>query len=358
MHQLEAFYELAPRPVGFVERKYEIPSYSLNLHGPPLCGKTWLALDHLQRLPGRRSLYIDLSDPRIDEKSLYANLQDFIDTHGIETVILDHCLDTPPFLPKCRQVLLLSQQPLEGFPLLPKLPVSPLDFEEFLAFETRHLQPQHSFSLYLKTGRLPHMAKTAESLITLRLHETVRRLFPDPLERQLFKVLAAFNGKSVTPHHIYTLLKRDHALSKDRLYATLKRWEMRGILQWVAKTDRPKAARRLLLFDFALPASMYFEKSLMGQLYTIAAQRLHHLTPEMTWSDGIDLFDPLERHAYLLSPFANPEGTAQKIAKAGSELDRLKARKITVLTIANTFEFRFDHIRVQAKPFYEWVVEE
>ncbi len=358
MHQLEALYELVPRPVGFVERKYEIPSYSINLYGPPLSGKSWLALDYLQKLPRQRSLYIDLADPRIDEKGLFENLQSFIENRRIDTIVLDHCCQAPPVLPRCRQYILISRHPLDALPLLPKLNVLPLDFEEFLAFEKRFLQPQHSFSLYLKTGSLPLMAKIPEPLITARLHQTVRLIFPDPLTLRLFKILAAFNGKSTSPHQIYTLFKREHPLSKDRLYATLKAWESDGILQWFAKADRPRSAKRLLLFDFALPASMHFEKSLMGQLYTITARRLRQTAPEVTWHDKIDFFDPDSRCAYFLLPFGNPQGSAKKIASAASELDRLRCRRVVILTISNTFSFRFEPMSVTAKPFYEWILEE
>ena len=119
----------------------------------------------------------------------------------------------------------------------------------------------------------------------------------------------------------------------------------------------PRAAKRALLFNFALPASLYFEKSLMGQLYTLAARKMLHTAPETTWSDTQDLYDPAARHALLLSPFANQQSAAKKIGRIVADIDRLGIRRITILTVANAFTFRFDDIPVTAKPFYEWILE-
>ncbi|WP_300369086.1 hypothetical protein [Hydrogenimonas sp.] len=357
MQQLEAFYESTPKAVGFVERKIEIPSHTLNLYGPPKTGKTWLVLDYLSRLPRKKRLYIDLRDLRIDNESLGRELQAFIDVHGIESVVLDH-YDGSIAMPQCRQTILVSEAPFTENRFMPLLEVPPLDFEEYLAFEKRHIHLEHSFSLYLRTGSLPIMATVHESLLTIKLHEQIRSIFPTETERLLFRQMARFLGKPVTANQLYTTIKKEHKISKDWLYRTLKSWEERQIILWMEKFGQPRAAKRLLIYDFAIPASLYFEKSLMGQLYSIASIRLLQHNPRTTFTDKIDFFLPDSRHALLLSPFANPQSTATKIAKLVDEIDRLQIRNITILTIANSFEFMFEEIQVVAKPFYTWILEE
>ncbi|WP_456451692.1 hypothetical protein [Hydrogenimonas sp.] len=357
MQQLETFYESTPKAAGFIERRYDIPSYTLNLHGPPRSGKTWLVLDYLATIPKRKHLYVDLRDLRVEPASLFAQLQGFIDRHGIETVVLDHFEGDWP-LPRCRQCVVVTQAPYAPNPFMPLLEIPPLDFEEYLAFEKRHVHLEHSFSLYLRTGSLPQMAQVHETLLTMRLHEALRALFPQPNERLLFRHLAKFQGKPVTAHQLYTAMKKEARVSKDWLYGTLKAWEARKIVQWFGKLEQPRAAKRALLFDFALPASLYFEKSLMGQLYTLAAKKMLRTAPETAWTDALDLYDPATRHALLLSPFANQQSTAAKVAKLAAEIDRLGIRRITILTVANAFAFHFDTIPVRAKPFYEWILEE
>jgi predicted AAA+ superfamily ATPase len=357
MQQLEAFYESTPKAVGFIERKISIPSHTLNLYGPPQSGKTWLVLDYLGRIPKRRRLYIDLADLRVDRPALAREIQGFVDAHRIETVVIDHYDGTFP-MPVCRQCILVTQSPWRENAMMPLLELPPLDFEEYLAFERRPIHLEHSFSLYLRTGRLPAMATVHESLLTLRLHERIRSIFPTPAERTLFRYLARFLGKPVTANQLYTTIRKTDRISKDWLYGTLKSWEARGIVTWFEKYGQPRAARRLLIYDFAMPASMYFEKSLMGQLYSIAALRLLADSPETVYTDKIDFFDPPARHALLLSPFANPQSAAAKVAKLVDELDRLSVGKITILTIANAFEFMFEEIPVEAKPFYEWILGE
>ncbi|WP_457597874.1 hypothetical protein [Hydrogenimonas sp.] len=357
MQQLEAFYESTPKAVGFVERKIAIPSHTLNLYGPPRSGKSWCVLDYLGSIPKRKRLYIDLRDLRIDRLTLAEELQRFIDAKGIETVVVDHYDGTFP-MPSCRQCILVTEAPFVENPMIPLLELRPLDFEEYLAFERHPIHLEHSFSLYLRTGSLPQMAGVHDSLLTMRLHDTVRSIFPSPIQQAAFRALARFLGKPVSVHQLYTGLKRSHRISKDRLYGMLKEWEQRGILRWLEKFEQPKAARRLLLYDFAMPASLYFEKSLMGQLYSIAAGRLLQLGREVVYTEGIDLYDPVERGALLLSPFANQQSAAAKISGLIGELDRLDVRSVTILTVANAFGFTFDTIRVTAIPFYEWIMAE
>ena len=357
MQQLEAFYESTPKAVGFVERKIAIPSHTLNLYGPPRSGKSWCVLDYLATIPKRKRLYIDLRDLRVDRTSLARELRHFIDARGIETVVVDHFDGSFP-MPTCRQCILVTETPYVENPMTPLLELRPLDFEEYLAFEKHPIHLEHSFSLYLRTGSLPQMAGAHESLLTMRLHDAVRSIFPSRIEQATFRALARFLGKPVSTHQLYTILKRSHRISKDRLYEMLKEWESRGILRWLEKFGQPKAAKRLLIYDFAMPASLHFEKSLMGQLYSIAAGRLLQLGREVVYTEEIDLYDPVERRALLLSPFANQQSAAAKISGLIGELDRLEVRSVTILTIANSFGFTFDHIRIAAIPFYEWIMAE
>jgi len=357
VHQLEALYESTPKAVGFIERKIDIPSHTLNLYGPPRCGKTWVVLDYAATIPKKKRLYIDFSDLRIDKTTLAKSLQGFIDRHGIETVILDSYDKSVP-IPNCRQTVIVTQAPFTENPFMPLLELAPLDFEEYLAFEKRHTHPEHSFSLYLRTGSLPSMAGTHESLLTRRLHSLVRSIFPAKSDRAIFRQMARHLGKPLTPHQLYTALKKRTKISKDRLYATLEDLKERRMVAWVEKFGQPRAAKRLLIYDFAMPASMFFEKSLMGQLYSIAAWRFVGAQREIFYHDALDLYDPAQHHGYIISPFSNAESAAAKIADRIEALDSLKVKRLTILTVSNAFEFDFDALHIQAIPFYEWLVED
>ncbi|WP_353661474.1 hypothetical protein [Hydrogenimonas sp. SS33] len=357
MHQLEAFYESTPKAVGFVERRVEMPSHTVQLYGPPRSGKTWLVLDHLSRVPRRKRLYVDLRDLRVDKEELARSLNPFIHAQKIETVVLDHYDGSVP-LPSCRQLVVVCEKGEPVRPLMPLLELKSLDFEEYLAFERRHIHLEHSFSLYLRTGSLPQMAQVHETLLTMALQEAVRSIFPRENERSLFRHLARHLGKQVTAYQLYTLMKKEGKISKDWLYRTLKSWEERGIVQWIEKMDHPRAARRLLIYDFAMPASLYFEKSLMGQLLSLAGSHLLETSRDIYFSDHLDFLLPDEHRAILVSPFSNHQIAAQKVAAAAEEIDRYAVRRITILTIANRFEFTFEKKPVRAVPFYEWIMGE
>ncbi|SFQ00429.1 ATP-binding protein [Hydrogenimonas thermophila] len=356
MEQLEALYESTPKALNFIERKISISNKHINIYGPPKSGKTWLVLDYLTNIPKKKHIYIDLNDVRLDKSSLNKKLQDFIVINDIDVVAIDH-YDDSIGLPKCKQLIVISQKPL-FLSTLSSLLLQPLDFEEYLAFEKRHIHLEHSFSLYLRTGSLPEMATVHETLLTKNLHQIMRTTFPEQSEQNFFRTLAKFLGKPLTANQLYTTLKKEHKFSKDRVYKTIKEWEDRQIIKWVKKFNQPKAAKRLLLYDFALPASMYFEKSLMGQLYSIAANKMLQNYPDVSYTETMDLYEPTTNQAILLSPFANPQSSAAKVSKLINEIETLKIKSITILTIANSFDFEFEKINVNAKPFYEWIIEE
>ncbi len=357
LRQLEAFYESAPKAVGFIERKTEIPSHTLNLYGAPKSGKSWLVLDYLSKIARKKRLYIDLRDLRIDKEALQTELQGFIEENSIECVVLDH-YDGSIRMPRCRQTILVTESPFTDNPMMPLLELTPLDFEEYLAFEKRHLHLEHSFSLYLRTGALPAMAGVHESLLTLALHENIRAIFPSQNELLLFKHLSRYQGKPVTANQLYTAIKRKHRVSKDWLYKTLDSFRERRIVSWVPKYNQPKAAKRVVFYDFALPSSLYFEKSLMGQLYSLAAARLRKREIEPFYTDKLDLFDPVSRQTVLLSPFASQEKTAAKISRLIDEIDLYRIEEVTVLTVSNSFGFTFENTKIKALPFYEWILQD
>ena len=355
MEQLEAFYESTPKAVGFIERKIEIPSYTVNLFGPPKSGKTWLVLDYLSNIPKKRHIYIDLRDLRLDKSALGVELEAFIRRHRIETAVLDHYDGSVP-LPSCRQCIVVTESPYGDNPFIPLLHCPTLDFEEFLAFERRPQDLEHSFSHYLRSGSLPAMSQRHDTLLTMGMHETLRLIFPDAKERDLFRTMARFQGKPISAHQLYTIVKKERRISKDWLYKTLKLWEDRGIVSYLPKAERTRAAAKALFFDFALPASLYFEKSLMGQLTVIAARRLMERHPDLLYSDRIDFIDPESRRAWLLSPFADARNGARRVAAAAEEIERYGIEAVTILTIANTFSFTFDKRPVKGEPFYQWML--
>lgn len=357
MQQLEVLYESTPKAVPFIERKIEIPSHTVNLYGPPASGKTWLVLDYLSKLPKKKRLYIDLKDLRIDIALLSSSIQAFIDENGIECVVFDH-YEGQLELPVCKQAIVVTRAPFKRNRMMPLLLLPTLDFEEFLAFEKRHTSLEHSFSSYIRVGSLPEISFVHDSQLTMKMHKIARDIFRDPTELTLFKHISRFQGKPVTSNQLYTLTKRVCKVSKDRVYNIIKSWEELQVLSWVPKQGCPKAAKRAVIFDFALTASMYFEKSLMGQLYAIAAKKLTSSGKNAAYTDSVDLVDVENRKAVLISPFANQQSAAAKVAYAAEDIDKFLIEDISILTLSNSFTFTFEKIEVKALPFYEWIMQD
>ena len=354
MHLLEYFYELSPQNALFRERKLRLPEdISFLLTGARGTGKTALILEYLDALPEEIWLYIDCQDPIFALEDIDSStLETFIQEEEIETLVLDHYYEGfLEHLPRCFQLILVSRE-IPPSAALPAYTLYPLDYEEFLSFD-RGTSSSSSFNRFLKAGTLPVVTDIKPSALSQQTRSFFYSSF-DEDESRLMLILARYQGHRVTTHQLYTYAKEYFRISKDWVYRTIKRFTEEGLILFVDDIEG-KGARKMILYDFAL--SKYLSKS---QPFPITFDAIVVLA---LFKHTIS-FRALGIHGYLIrdselivpSAFENEESFWKRSYNKIQLYRKYQIRKVTVVTVSNSYQFTLNGITFEAMPFYEWSI--
>lgn len=348
MEMLEYFYQNRPQNENFVPRKCTLDDHPhINLYGARGVGKSALALDHLSSLDKKNILYIDLDDPNILFNPL-SNIQNFITKQEIETLILDHYDDKNISFPKVKQLIIVTREPIENDDFM-HIKLTPLDFEEFLAFENS-TNTAASFSHYLKIGSLPRFAMSHKAT-PFEKKEFLKSKF-SPEEIRLLGFLALFATKQISINQIYTRCKEHFKISKDWLYKTMQKLQTEGIIHLV-EDYQPSASKKLVFYDNAitkylnlnLTFIMLFEQAVVLELLKQDEEICSFYNLGYLYTDGV---------LTILAPFDSEEAVWAKCQKNISKLKLAEIQDAKIITVANSYEYTIDGIRFEAMPFYEW----
>ncbi len=162
-------------------------------HHETIHQKTTIILDLMHEENEETTLYIDLENPNLIFNTLSTlSLQKYIDREGITLLILDHYKEGYlPSFPNVSRLIVLSRIALEDKDLSP-VELFPLDYEEFLAFETSAAQSS-GFNHFLRSGTLPLIAK-AQKTSTQAMKTFLQSSF-DENEQKLLLILAQHHTK-------------------------------------------------------------------------------------------------------------------------------------------------------------------
>ena len=347
---LDYFFSNRVDNIKTFPRKLQLPlNKSFLLYGARGVGKSYLIYDYLKRVK-RRYLYIDCQDPIfiIEELNL-SELEQFIVEEKIELLILDHYFEGfLPSFPKVEQIIVICRKEI-NLPFL-SYKLYPLDFEEFLNF-TKTFNIQSAFNLFSKKGSLPAVAKEENIFI-------FKELFFEKFETQEGKVLlilALFNTKIVTTHQLYLRAKEYFKISKDWLYKTIKLFEEEEIIYQIDRIEKG-FGKKLILYDFAF--SRYLNKS---QTFLTTFDSIVALSLIKKNISILSLSNPIgylthTKELILLAPFDSQESYWLKAQKYFLFIKKLSPKKITILTISTSYEFKIEHLTFRAIAFYEWVI--
>jgi hypothetical protein len=337
----------------YVPRKTQIPLHGdINLYGVRGSGKSAMVLDFIQEEPQECTLYIDMEDPNLIFAPLTVDgLQRYIDKMQIKLLVLDHYTqNTLSSFPNAERLIVVTRIRLHHAPLEP-LELFPLDYEEFLAFEGS-ISATHAFNHFLKTGTLPQMAKLYKSN-TSAMKVFMQSRF-EPNEQKLLLILAQHHTKHLTIHQIYNFAKEKFKVSKDWLYKTIKSFSDEKLIFFIE--DRyQKSGKKMLLFDFAFAKYFTTGQPFMVQFDNMVALAMikHRIA-----------FEALGNHGYLTqedelvipAPFESEESFWVKSQNKFSLYKKYGIRKVTIVTVANQYEYHIKDIYFEALPFYEWSI--
>ncbi|HSR74671.1 MAG TPA: AAA family ATPase [Sulfurovum sp.] len=338
---------------NYVPRKCQLPLVGdVNLYGVRGAGKTTMVFDQMQQENSKTTLYIDLDDPNLIFNALSVQaLQKYIDREGITLLILDHY--TEGYLktfPNVNRLIVLSRIPLVHQDLMP-VELFPLDYEEFLAFEPSVSQSS-GFNHFLRSGTLPMIAKSQKTNIQV-MKTFLQRAFDDN-ETKLLLILAQHHTKHLTTHQIYTFAKEKFKVSKDWLYRTMKLFTDEKLVFFME--DRyQKSGKKMLLFDFAFARYLTIGQPFIMQFDTmIALALIKHKIEVQTL--GIHGYITSKDELIIPAPFESEESLWVKSQSKFSIYKKYGIKKVTIVTVANSYEYHIEKLHFEALPFNEWSV--
>ncbi len=354
MEILEYFYNNTPKNSSYRSRKLQLPDdRSFLLYGARGTGKTALILEYIRELPDEVSLYLDCQDPIFALEDIDTqDLNEFVAQEGIETVVLDHYyegfLDA---LPECFQLIVVSRD-ASVCDMAEKYALYPLDYEEFLSFD-RGSSQSASFSHFLKAGTLPATIGHDLDSISLIFRELFYGSFSDD-ESRLMLIMAKYQGRRVTTHQLYTHAREYFRISKDWIYRTIKKFADEGIILFIEDIEG-KGARKMILYDFAL--SKYLSKSQPFSVTFDAIVTLALFKHDISFcSIGIHGYLVRQNELIVPSAFENEESFWKKSYNKISLYKAYNIKKVTIVTVSNSYGFTLNGIAFEALPFYEWSI--
>jgi len=353
MELLEYYQNQRYVTVNYVPRKCQLPLIGdINLYGARGAGKTTIILDLMHEENEETTLYIDLEDPNLIFNALSTlSLQQYIDREGITLLILDHYIEGYlSYFPNVERLIVLSRIPLHHKDLIP-VELFPLDYEEFLAFETSVSQSS-GFNHFLRSGTLPMIARSQKTNIQV-MKNFLKSSF-DANEQKLLLVLAQHHTKHLTIHQIYTFAKEKFKVSKDWLYKTMKLFTEEKLVLFIE--DRyQKSGKKMLLFDFAFAKYLTLGQPFILQFDTMIALALvkHGIEVQTL---GIHGYVTKNDELIIPAPFESEESLWVKSQGKFSIYKKYGIKKVTIVTVANTYEYHIEKLYFEAIPFNEWSV--
>jgi len=353
MNLLQHYQNQHPNNEFYLPRKKQLGEYTkINIYGVRGAGKTALVLDYLLEYNLQKILYIDCEDPNLYFSSLdYLDLQNFICTNSINTLVLDHYLPTLlTQIPKVEKIIILTRKKLT-YQEFTFIELFPLDYEEFLVFE-RGVSQSTSFNHFLKLGTLPMMARSIKnSSMVLKLFLQSKFSYQEQL---LLILLAHHQTKHLTIHQLYIYAKEKFKVSKDWLYKTIAEFKEEGIVYFIDDVYQ-KGGKKMILFDFAFAKYLSITQPFITQFDTMVALALlkHHIGFKTLGIHGY----LNENHELLIpAPFESEESIWKRSHSKFALYKKYNVEKVIIITVANQYEYHIENILFEALPFYEWSI--
>ncbi len=352
MDLLEHYHTHPPQNEQFMLRKVQLETEgNVNLYGVRGSGKTALILDYLQE-QDEHTFYLDLEDPNLILNTLDTlPLQNYIEEQNISELILDHYEEgMMDDLPKVKRTILISRTPTqEKHFFLQQL--FTLDYEEFFSFE-QGSSASLVFNHFLKAGTLPAMTRHTNNT-TLAMKQFFQQQF-SPNEQSLILILARYNTQAMTTHQIYSFTKEHFRISKDFVYHAIKRFQEEGLLYFIDNAIK-RSGKKMLMYDFAFAKYLTTQQPFGTQFDTmIGLTLIKHQVPIR--SLGNHGYITEENELIISSPFESEESMWVKSQNKFAVYKKWGVQKVTIITVANSYNYHIEKLYFEALPFNEWSI--
>ncbi len=324
---LQEYYKYDLVNSGYIDRKYDISQNHTSIFGITQCGKTSLIKNYLLKFKKSTYLYLDCLDYRIDIDELNELLESFCTEHKIEILALDNYHPSIT-LPSITQIIIASD--ISYSDEFEQIHLMPLDYEEFLAFESRY--DDSSFSNFIQLGGLIGVQKSA--------HYNRMRYIQQALSTKLSEIKMAIMATvaknltlKISAYNIYERLKQHHKISKDKLYQYFSELIDYGYIIALDKYAQSSATKKLYLCDIAIQYALTTQRNFSRIFENIAFLELYKKNIELYYIDGFDFYIPSASNAIIVSAFADEREIYKKIQSLESSIFSYGITSITIVTM-------------------------
>lgn len=352
---LDALYNLVSKKSNLISRKYKIVSPFTILKGAAKTGKSSIIKQYLSSLPSASYLYIDLNDLRIDADIVKRELHDFCRDNKIHTLVIEAYDKSIP-LPNVPQIILSTEETLEleGFDTLN---IYNLDFEEFLAFDSRYDSLENAFTHFLQTSSYPELYFAHQDNRQKQM-QNILRLSLNPLELQIMIHSAKLVGQKVSAFQMFERLKQQQKLSKDMFYKTFYGLMDKGYLYWIEKFEHSRATKKLYTLDFNIKNALTLQKDFSRLFETLVFLEMLKRGCEIYYADGIDFYIPKENRIILTMPFSNEDVLFKKIESIEAFIIENGVLFVEVVTMSAETKLGLPYAVIEMMPFVQWAIVE
>lgn len=352
---LEALYNLSNKKTNLIARKYQITSAYTIVKGAAKTGKTSIIKQFLATLPSSSYLYIDLNDMRLEKETVTQELVQFCNDNPIQTLVIEAYDPSMP-LPDVSQIILSTEEDLkiDGFK---RLDVYNLDFEEFLAFDSKYDSLESAFTHFLQTSSYPELYFAHQDNRQKQL-QNILRLSLNPLELQIMIHSARLLGQKVSAFQMFERLKQQQKLSKDMFYKTFYGMMEKGYLYWVEKYEHSRATKKLYTLDFNIKNALTLQKDFSRLFETLVFLEMLKRGSEIYYADGIDFYMPKENRIVLTMPFSNEDVLFKKIESIEAFIIENGIVHVEVVTMSAETKLGLPYAVVEMMPFVQWAIVE
>ena len=353
---IETLFEDPPKRARFTTRKANIESNNTIIYGVSGSGKTALVLNYLHTtntLEKKKFLYVDLNDLRLNDGIDSNELNEFCKENNIQILAIENYINSL-ILPNVEQIILTSQRQIskEGFKIIRLMG---LDFEEFIAFDTRFENLQESLSHYLKNGNFPELLFTHDSQHS-RILQNILKMQLNPLEMQIMIRSAQDTARKISAHQVFTKIKLQMKTSKDSFYSAFESIQKKGYIYLIEKFKQPRVAKKLFLCDFRLQSILSFKKDFNTTFANLIVLELLKLNLSITYTDEIDFYIEKEKRAVLAIPFINHEQLDLRLHSLDEMIEGGNIKKIEIVTMNREQHFNYKNIEIDIAPFTQWAL--
>ena len=382
MQNLNFFYENPPEVQKFIPRKKGVNSSKTILFGCVGSGKSYILAEYILNFKKGEFLYINFTDLRYKFTHLNAEFDKIFEFLGKNSQIGALFLDNLDGFSKneilhlqnllnlvfsnslsnssqntvnLRSVVISTRKNslnLQGFE---KVKITPLCFEEFIAFDKRRTDINAIISAFFLQGGTPKNSFLNGSEIMSSEQNALKSVLNDS-EIAILKECCEFIAQPFSANKIYLSLKEQIRISKDSIYGCVAKFEDENFINFVSKFDDEKAAKRLFLSNFNLKDTLSFKKDFSKKFINAIFCEIANLGEPIFYTKDLDFYLPSRNLGLLAIPFSASEIVFLKFKKLVPELKKLKITRLSVISMANSGLLEIEGIKCEVVPFPQFAL--